>query len=174
MTASGGQRLRVPRGDAQPRADARPGRGSDTRAYKPTPAGLGTTRRRPLADKAASASSVFTRPSRLRCSATTTRTRGSASSRRTLERAPFIPDPTSASTPATGRQDWPDWAAHGACWSRPTFSSCDDTRAQAELAAVAGVGGIRSDQHATGVHPHRRHREGPLAEPSVRGLPGPS
>jgi hypothetical protein len=42
---------------------------------------------------------VFTRPSRSRCSTTTAVTRGSANSRPTFARDPFIPDPTSTSTP---------------------------------------------------------------------------
>src|SRR2546429_328545 len=66
-----------------------------------TSAGSSTTRVRPIADNAASTNSTFIRPSRSLCSTTTVRTAGSASKRRTFARAPFIPDPTSASMRST-------------------------------------------------------------------------
>ena len=108
---------------------------SRTRSSSTSPASS-TTRRRPAAVRAASTSSVFIRPSRSRCSTTTTLTSGSASSRRALVRAPFIPDPTSVSTRTTRR---PACAAHAdkrATWrSRSDFWSCDDTRAYKPTAA---------------------------------------
>ncbi len=60
-----------------------------------------TTRRRPDADKAASTSSTFIRPSRSLCSTTTVVTFGSASSRFAWERQPFTPEAISDSIRTT-------------------------------------------------------------------------
>ncbi len=102
---------------------------SRTRSSRTSPSSS-TTSRRPCADSAASTNSVFIRARRSRCSTTTTDTLGSASSRRSLAREPFIPDPTSASTRTTR---WPTLPAHSlsrATWrSRSPRWSWDETLA---------------------------------------------
>ena len=90
-----GLRVAILRAELRPWGWAAPSRQSSTSPPSRT------TRRRPCAAKAASTSSVFMRPNRSRCSTTTTVTFGSASRRRTLDREPFIPEPTSASTRTT-------------------------------------------------------------------------
>jgi hypothetical protein len=67
-----------------------------------TPPSSTTTSRRPWADSAAPTNSAFRRARRSRCSTTTIVTVGSANRRRTLDRAPLVPDPTSVSTRTTG------------------------------------------------------------------------
>ena len=128
---------------------------------------------RPCADRAASTSSVFIRPSLSRCSTTTTVTAGSASSLRTFAREPFMPDPTSASARTTGR---PAFAAHAdsraTCPSRPGFSVVrGHPRVQASAISLAGRlgSGLRGPQDHT-VRTLRRDRRSSPSVPAVGGL----